>query len=97
MTYASFSSAIAHASLPLEYSQIGDTYILVLLAVSVVTAVQKGSTSLLREVCEGKQRLSFGSDIVHSFFKMFSSLYKEKRSLFRSPTGKTVGHPVDLH
>lgn len=42
MTYVSFFLAAAHASLALEYGQIGDTYIWVLLAVSVVTAERRG-------------------------------------------------------
>lgn len=42
MTYASLFLAAAHASLALEHGQIGDTYIWVLLAVSVVTAKRRG-------------------------------------------------------
>ena len=57
MTYASifFLLAIAHTSLTLECSQIGDTYISVLLAVSLVTAKQRGSMLSLLKVYEGKQ------------------------------------------
>lgn len=80
--------------LTLELSQIGDTYIWVLFAVSVVTAEQRGSMRSLLEVSEGKQQLSFKPGAGSSFFKMFSCLDKKKRRLFWSPRGKPVGHPV---
>lgn len=44
--------AIAHASLTLEASQIDDTYISVLFAVSVVTAEQRGNMPALLKLCE---------------------------------------------